>query len=430
MTTQLFLRDDVTATPYQFSTGNNDAPLGTASWGATTAWANAWLVKDVRGSGVSFYSRATIASNATGIEIGTTQPLPLAFISAPIDQDVTISGTITFNLWMGENTTSVNAGAMCVVQRITSTGAIGATIASSAKGTELPKISAIAAQNWTVAATSTAMLKGDRIRVRVVMKNVGTMGTDSVGCQLNVNGTTAAASGDSYVTFNETFGFLTTDPTTTTLYPTGTIAGINPGAATELEMWTSRGSGSATSDTDTVTGWTAPIQIRNTVNSADWEWYSKPLTAFTLAAPVLVNVRASENNVSANVSMRAELAVTAGDGTSPVVWGGTTDLRELTTTDAAYQFYIAGDDVAVTNGQRLRLRLFIDDSATAAMATGFKGNPTVNGTSAGAAGDTYLIFGQTLTEFSGGGATSLAVPRRDPSFALRDFDPWAMGAWT
>jgi hypothetical protein len=398
MATQLFLRDLPPSTPYLFSTGNNDAPIGTASWGATVGWTDQWLAT-TRGVGVNAPTRATLAGNTTGIEFPANVggSFPAAWISPPLDQDITIAGTITFNLWMGENTTSVNAGAMCVVERITSTGAIDATVASSVKGTELPKISAIAAQNWTVTATSTAFLKGDRIRIRVLMKNVGTMGADATGCQFNYSGTTAGASGDSYVTFTETFGFLTTDPTTTTIYPTSIAAGIDPGALTELEAWTSRG-GSALEEVFTpVNGWTAPIE------ASTHQWFTKPLQAFTLAAPVLVSWRGYEDSSSVNSSPRVELAVVATDGTSPTVWGATTSSLELFSTagDDAHTFYVAGDDLAVTDGQRLRIRCFIDDIPSAAMAQsgGLTSRMSYNGATGGASGDTFLKFGQTLTEF-------------------------------
>lgn len=554
MSTQLFFRAEVRTTPTFFSTGNNDAPIGTGPWGATIGWNNYWLDTS-RGSGNNNAQRASVASNTTGIEFpGTTgEIVPAAYISAPLDQDVTIAGTITFNLWMGENTTSVNAGAMCVIERITSTGAIGATVASSAKGTELPKISSIAAQNWTVDATDTAFLKGDRIRIRVLMKNVGTMGTDATGCQFSCSGTTAAAQGDSYVTFTETFGFLTTDPTFDTTYPVagadyfvGNVTGntrqgqkFSPTLTTtaiQLEMqlrasgspsdnlnigiqadssgspsgtdlvstsiagsllstsylpttfpltvsltggtsywvvaersgaidavnyyrlrqsgvrtgahvektysgaawsadtgvdvaqqvfasnvlfpvttvsdvataaldelaWTARGLGVTTYTLATATGWTAPLQWKDTFFSGTvLDWWTKQLTTFTLSAPVLVNARSRENDAGINGAVRCEVAVTAGDGSSPVVWGATSHPTELTTSEAAYQFYVAGDDVTVTDGQRLRIRFYLDDYQAAAMAaTGAaSADLFVAGTSGGASGDTYLIFGQTLTEY-------------------------------
>lgn len=600
MTTQCFLKLDALTTPYQFSTGTNNAPIGTGPWGGTVGWFNRWL-GTTRGSAADHVDVASVASNTTGIEfpgsVGGT--VPGAWISAPLDQDVTISGTITFNLWMGENTTSVNAGAMCVIERIDSTGAIASTIASSAKGTELPKTSSIAAQNWTVTATSTNMLKGDRLRVRVLIKNVGTMGTDATGCQFSLNGTTAAALGDSYVQFTETFGFLTSDPTTTTLYPTTTRPGtpdfgssasllsdftgtdesplseggnwaqlsttssdrgkrvgnqfgviaantrshsywtpsnigpdceayitvvttpagagqrvllyarvqgegganthdgyvvtLDPStgdvvlvsvlnasfttlatasatgfangnklgircvgpkieawrhdgsswalltsandttyasagkvafamldtgtsgrlddvyagnvtstfdtAAVDREAWTSRGGGVLTDVTNTAAGWTAPIQVTDTAGGTVVDWWTKPLQAFTLAAPVLVNVRGLESNAAANAVFRCEIAAAASDGSGATVWAGTTYPSELSTLEVAYQFYLAGDDLAVTDGQRLRVRFTIDDTAGVAMGASQTVTLYYAGTSGAASGDTYLILGQTLTEF-------------------------------
>jgi len=97
------------------------------------------------------------------------------------------------------------------------------------------------------------------------------------------------------------------------------------------------------------------------------EWFTKGLSAFTLAGPVLVNLRALESNALANATVGVEIAVCAADGTSPTVWGYTLHGGEVTTSEAAYQFFVAGDDVAVTNGQRIRIRIYTDDSSAAAM---------------------------------------------------------------
>lgn len=403
MTTQLFFRDEAVTTPYQFSTGNNDAPIGTGPWGATVGWTNKWLTT-TRGAGVKTVTEASVASNTTGIEFpGTTaDTVPCAWISAPLDQNITISGTITFNLWMGENTTSVNAGAMCVIERIGSTGAIVSTIANSAKGVELPKTSSIAAQNWTVTATSTNMLKGDRLRIRVLEKNVGTMGTDATGCTFTFSGTTGAASGDSYVQFTETFGFLTTDPSTTRLWTSARASQVDPGGASadSRELWTS-GGGNTTGTLNSVNGWTAPIQMLGS-GSVNLEWFSRMLFAFTLAAPVLIDVRGSENNSAGNAAFGADLSITDPDGTNATVWGQTIFPAEMSNaSDGSNIFYISGADTAVTTGQRLRLRVFADDISTAAMGTGAALAITYGGTTDGAIYGTNLLFGQTVAESIG-----------------------------
>jgi hypothetical protein len=392
MTTQMFLiQSGGVSNATTFSLGTNAAKLdGTAS---------GWAFRDLattRGSGMVAATVTSVTGPTSGLEFAAT---PIHWISPPINADVTISGTITFNLWMGEAATAANAGAQCVVERIDSQGAIVSTIANSEKGVELPKTTSIAAQNWTVAATSTNMLKGDRIRIRPACNDAGgTMASGNV-ITFDYGGTTAAADGDSYVTFTETFGFLTTDPTTTTVYPTTTVSDISLGGAdVDKEMWTSRGSGSTNAISSTVNGWTAP-RIVTSPGIAELNWFSKPLSAFTLAAPVLVNVHILVSNTSANAAIRAELAVCATDGTSPTIWGGTSYPNTPLTVDTIETLWIAGDDVAVSDGQRLRLRFYLDDKSAAAMATGFTATLSYAGTTGGAAGDTYCIFGQALTEY-------------------------------
>ncbi len=178
---------------------------------------------------------------------------------------------------------------------------------------------------------------------------------------------------------------------------------------TEQEAWTSRGGSSQTAVTNTVTGQTSSIQVTDTAAGSLLEWYTRPLTAFTLSGPVLINHRVRESSSSASLTFLCEIAVVNSDGTSPIVWAmngwGSTSVGAPGTTDAAGVFWMAGPDTAVTSGQRLRIRWFIDDAfassaAQAAMATGFTGTLTYNGASGGAAGDTFLTFSNTLTELT------------------------------
>jgi hypothetical protein len=394
MTTTLFFRGTADrTTPDRFSLATNAANLA----GTAIGWNEPKPLGTTRSSGVTPASVTTVTGPTSGLEISAGSD----WISPPIDAGVIISGTTTFNLWMGESATAANAGAQCVIERIDKTGAIVSTITNSEKGVELPKTSAIAAQNWTATPTSTNMLKGDRIRIRVACNDAGGTMVSANTVTFDYGGTTGAADGDSFVTFNETFGFLTTDPTTTPIYPTTSASDADPGGGTvdTYEAWTTRGSGSTNAVTNTVAGWTVPIQVTTSAGGNFIEWFTKPLTAFTLAAPVLANVHGLRTGVG-NLAVRAEVAVCATDGTSPTVWGGTTYPVVPLTTDTTQQFYVAGDDVAVSAGQRLRLRFYIDDLPNAAMTTGITMTLTYAGTSGGAAGDTFLTFGQTLTEYT------------------------------
>lgn len=340
------------------------------------------------------------ASTVAGPTAGLTTTW--VWVSPPLSSAVTISGTITFNLWMTENNMSANVGAQCVVRRMDSTGTVASTVVvNSEKGTELPLTSAV--QNWTATPTSTAFAKGDRIAIEVLGNDGG--GTMATGFQFNLaSGGSAANLAESYVQFNETFGFMTSDPTTQTVYPTNTASDIDPGGSgtDTKEMWTARGAGVVTAVTNTATGFTAPLQATVTAGGNLVEWYTKQLQAFTLVGPVLANLRGALSG-GANALLRGELAVTASDGSGAVVWAASSPWREanLTTlsigSEAAERFYLAGADTAISDGQRLRFRAYLDDDYSA-MTTGQTCTCYYAGTSGGASGDSYLIFGQTLTE--------------------------------
>ncbi len=162
--------------------------------------------------------------------------------------------------------------------------------------------------------------------------------------------------------------------------------------------WTSRGGGVTNYQWPTQAGWVAPI--------ATLDWYTKQLTAFTLTGLAQGNIRALESNVSANSSVRLEIARVDSDGTNATVWSswciGGTD-GGLTTSEAAYTANTSGDDLAVSNGQRLRIRLYLDDVSSSVMG----GAQTVTffyaGTSGGASGDSYVTLAQSVTEFVASG---------------------------
>ncbi len=407
MATQLFLVSSSAACS-GIHLGTNNAKLDTATSGWTVATLNT-----VRGGGAGSQAVNTVTGPTNGVE-AVSGSTPLEFMSLPLAADTTISGTITLNLWASENNKSANCAVNAIVQRIDSVGAIISTIAQTTRTTELTTTQA--ANNFTVTPTSTNMLKGDRIRVRVYFDDSvsATMATGFTAT-FAWNSTTAAVDGDSYITFNETFGFLTTEPAGTQLFLTST-AGPAVGANTELEMWTSRGASATTGVINTGTGWIAPSQWTATAGGTAIEWYSKPLTAFTLDGLVRLNIRNHESNAAATAGIRAELAVTAGDGSGAVVWAasclidtvtpgsapgsaGTDGSGELAIAQAATRAWLAGDTLSVTDGQRLRLRLFLDNNAQVVMSSGFTATVTYDGPTPAASGDSWIQLPQSVTEY-------------------------------
>jgi hypothetical protein len=181
------------------------------------------------------------------------------------------------------------------------------------------------------------------------------------------------------------------------------------------QAWTSRGAGVVSYRSDTDAGWVSPLYTA--------DWYTPELAALTLTGMATVNLRALESNASANASLRCEIARVDSDGTNPTVWASWciaptgSDIGELTTSEVARTANVSGDDLAISDGQRLRIRLYLDDMASAAMANAFNVQFFYNGTSAAASGDSYVTFPQTLT--SAGPAASLLLPNRNLAITRR-----------
>lgn len=153
-----------------------------------------------RGSGVT---TATVDTTNGGTDIQwtlTSGGTALSFCTRPLSSAVTISGTVTVNVWAVESATQANAGFRMKLYKLTP-GGTKTLFATLDRGAELP--TTIAAQNYTGTPTSTSFAIGDRIVMEPYITNVGTMGNGRT-CDMTYSGGTAAASGDSYVTFNET----------------------------------------------------------------------------------------------------------------------------------------------------------------------------------------------------------------------------------
>lgn len=394
MSTTLYL-----VTAGDISRGTQDTMLS----GAASYWRQRGL-RVARGASATSLLGDAVAGPTDGVEAGfiSGSGAPVEWFSLPFAADTTISGTITLNLRASESSSTVNAAINAIIERMGPTGSVISTIAQTSRTTELG--TSESANNFTVSPTSTTLQKGDRLRVRVYVDDSvdGNMAASSGSIAFYYDGPTGAASGDSYLTFTEDFSFAS-DPAGTVLYLTDT-AGPAVGSATEREMWTSRGAGVQTDVVNTAAGPISPTQWTDTAGGAVVEWYSKPLAAFTLADKAVATIRALESNALANVGLRAELAVCDGDGSNVVVWaaanyGTDAGIVEAGTSETALPVALAADDLAVTAGQRLRLRAYIDDT-NAAQATGYTATLYYAGTSGGASGDSYLTLAQSVSEFT------------------------------
>lgn len=159
------------------------------------------IARLTRGSSVE---TATVNTTNGGTDIQWTLTgggTALSFCSRPLSAAVTISGTVTVNVWAVESAAQANAGFRLKLFRL-QPGGTKTLFATLDRGAELP--TTIAAQNYTGTPTSTAFSIGDRIVMEPYITNAGgNMGANRT-CNMTYNGGTAGASGDSYVTFNET----------------------------------------------------------------------------------------------------------------------------------------------------------------------------------------------------------------------------------
>jgi len=428
MATQLFLRKTITAATVHL--GTNNATLS----GVTRGWEAKQLLT-TRGSGVEALSTRTVTGPTNGVEVSPgTNDRQYEWITEPVSADVTISGAVTGNIWASESNMSANVAINFVVDVIRATDNAIVQIVKSARVTEVA-ITTRAVNNFTATpGAGVTVNRGDRIRVRIFGDDAGTMASGFT-FNVGVDGTSAAADGDTYITFTETFGFES-DPSGTTLYLTDTASDVAT-ASVDREAWTSRGGGVVDDVTNTATGWTAPIQTTDTAGGTVVDWFTKQLEAFTLTGKAQLNLRAKCSNLASDASMKAEIARVDSDGTNPTVYASwcispvVSDniFAALSTTEAAYTVWLSGDSLAFTDGQRIRVRLYVDDMSIDPLVTGHTVTTYYNGTSGGASGDTFLILEQTVTEFVGGAAASVPFLRHDRSLGMRDFDPWSVTGW-
>jgi hypothetical protein len=158
-----------------------------------------------RGAALTVGTTDTVAGPTSGVQVTETVAADeeLAWFTPPLSA-ITISGTVTFNVWMAENNMSANVCARVRVERCDRYGAVISTIVNAQNGTTEIPVTTRSAQNWTATPTSTTLADGDRLKITVwgddAASNMGSGFTFTLG----YNGATGAADGDSYVTFAET----------------------------------------------------------------------------------------------------------------------------------------------------------------------------------------------------------------------------------
>lgn len=257
MATQLFLRDKA----YNAATADciytHGAVYASLARGNVT-WAAQYLATS-RGSTLMGMTTTCATGPTAGIEVYASSYGVRTFISPPLSANFTISGSITFNIWMSEGNMSANVSANFRLMRVQPDGT-WTQFHKTARTTEVA-VTTRAVNNWSETPSSTSFVRGDRIAVIPFGDDsTANMGGSGYDFSTSWNGPTAGADGDAYVTFNENLTFESA-PAGTTVYPT------TSSALSDYEAWTSRGGGAASAVTATVAGPTAPIQVTSSDGS-------------------------------------------------------------------------------------------------------------------------------------------------------------------
>lgn len=149
-----------------------------------------------RGSGAAASTPINVATVSSGTWVS------IGFWATRAVEPFTFAGSVSFNLWGLENNTQANAGLGLRIYSFTAAGGLGSQIIQISSSTELTGSAAAYSASGTPSSTSIA---SNAILVfEVGAVNIGTMGSGS-GRTVDFfyDASSAAAQGDSYVTFTE-----------------------------------------------------------------------------------------------------------------------------------------------------------------------------------------------------------------------------------
>lgn len=165
------------------------------------------LALSTKRGGASTNAVTTTVASGTNITVTTTAGgQALTWFSEPMPEGFTLAGTCTVNIRGLESANAVNAGRGILIERTNSAGVVQANIvADTTVPATIAEYTTTDAANAAFAPTVTGntFAVGDRIKVTLKVRNVGTMGAGTV--TNSYNGATAAAAGDTFITFSQDF---------------------------------------------------------------------------------------------------------------------------------------------------------------------------------------------------------------------------------
>lgn len=169
-----------------------------------------------------------------------------------------------------------------------------------------------------------------------------------------------------------------------------------------------RGAASTTLVTNTVAGGN-DLQVTQTAGGQVLEWLSGPLNPVTISGAISVAIRGLESATAANAAagILIQRASPSGAVLSTIV--PITSIpaasNEYTTADTAKTATVTPTSTTLAGGDRLRIVLYVRAAAGVTMGGARTVTNSIDGPTAGAAGDTSASFAETLVAYSGAIAT-------------------------
>jgi len=172
-------------------------------------------LQTVRGSYVDEGWLATLTGAVTGQNWNSTNTVmkyantnEALFLSAPLSSAVTISGTITPNLWVKESNAAANGALRFEVFWWSPTGGLQSIGVSTDGGMTECGTSYAVRTTPTLTPTSTSFAVGDRVGAAFYIDDGnGVTMASGYNVYLDWGGATAGLDGDSYLTFTEALSF-------------------------------------------------------------------------------------------------------------------------------------------------------------------------------------------------------------------------------
>ena len=328
--------------------------------------------------------------DAPGIFTNSTNSGLNTWITSTVAEQVTVSGTIYFSLYVYEESTSANASpgwAIWVARPDGTESLIVSSNAATEVGTTFNPTTPI---TWSATATSTTLYPGDVI---VAVLYVDDAPSVTMGYNYIVRWWYQSTARDSTIKFSNTIYFVTDAPAGTVtkyLADASDISGTG-----KKKLWTDAVSSQASYVTNTVAFTTATkIQITDTGGGNPLEWYTPQLQAVTIEGEITARMYAMNNYTYTNWSPGGLIYKTDSDGSNPVQIGEFRSGRGITIPTntlglVTFPGHVRG---TLTDGQRIKIVPYLTGNGGG--AGGYTVTLSVEDTTV-----TSITWPTTLTEY-------------------------------